>query len=111
MDGFPVEVSTTGSINDLPRLVARLREVGAQPAHNGAVSAQNAPGAPHATGVPQGKGARPLVKEFSPDGRPICPVHGKPMRESQHKPNEWFCSSKGGEFTNDKGYCAVTHTE
>jgi hypothetical protein len=35
----------------------------------------------------------------APTAVPVCPTHGKPMKESR-KPGAWFCSAKVGE-----GYC------
>jgi hypothetical protein len=109
LDGFPVEVQATGSIDDLPRLVARLRQVGATPASTAPVSPQNAPGAPT---LPVGV-SKPRVTEFDADGAPICPVHGTVMRESTNYSGSWYCSRKAadGEPANAKGYCACSYKE
>lgn len=37
-----------------------------------------------------GKGS---TKPAQGDGSaPLCPTHNKPMKQSQHRPGEWFCS-------------------
>lgn len=108
-DGFPVELTFTGTVDQLPAVAKRLRDIGAQPAHTAPVSAQNGSGAAQ---LPVGV-SKPRVVEFDGDGAPICPVHGTVMRESTNYSGSWYCSRKAadGEPANSKGYCACSYQE
>ena len=100
-DGFPVEINVTASIDQLPAITARLREVGAvPPAQNAHQSAQEAPGA-----AQPAQPARNTLTgiEIGADGVPVCPEHG-PMTKARY--GGWYCPARGGRAQNARGYCA-----
>jgi hypothetical protein len=94
LDGFAFEISTVATVDQLPAMVKRLRDVGATPAA--------------APGTPVASPRKPRVAEFDTDGTPICPEHGTRMSEGRWG---WFCKSQGGQWANDKGYCTLTHKD
>lgn len=109
LDGYRLEFEINASIDDLPRLVARLKEIGAEPAGNAPQTLCTKSGAPTLpTGV-----SKPRVTDFDADGSPICPVHGVTMRESTNYSGSWYCSKKAGdgEPANSKGYCSCSFKE
>ena len=70
LDGFPVSIEAEGKAGDLRALVAKLREIGAEPL---TVQA-SAP--------------------TKPTGAPLCPVHNAPMKEGRRG---FFCPKKVGD--------------
>jgi hypothetical protein len=80
VDGFPVELESTGNASQLKRLIERLKEIGATPPTQGKASAQ-------------------MV-----DGVPVCPIHNKPMKPSAKDPKGFYCSKKldNGAYCREK---------
>ena len=42
------------------------------------------------------------------NGQPLCPIHGKPLRQGK-RPGNWYCATfvgPGMPGVNDKGYCS-----
>ena len=89
-DGWPVDIAYRGKLEQLPTALKRISEAGLVPA------------AQAGQGTVQ-KHKPPVVTEFTSAGIPLCPIHRKPMSESQH--GGWYCREKGGDFTNERGYC------
>jgi hypothetical protein len=93
MDGFPIELGFTGSIDSLPALVKRLVELGAEP--------QASPAA-----QPQRKApAKRVTPSYASDGTPTCPTHGTALREGQ-----WglYCPTKDKQSGE---YCKLKFSE
>jgi hypothetical protein len=80
VDGFPVSIEAEGKAGDLRALVAKLREIGAEP------PSVQTPAQPAAA-----------AKTAS---APRCPVHNSPMKEGRRG---FFCPKKVGD-----GYCKET---
>jgi hypothetical protein len=101
IDGFPVDVCFSGSIDQLLGVTKRLREMGGTPTI--------APAAPVQT-TPARKAAERVEPDYQPDGTAYCPVHHKPLAEGRYGA---FCSAKAkpGEEQNDKGYCSLRFAE
>lgn len=66
MNGAPVNISVKVDINLLPRLIARLMELGLEPIE------------------------RPLRFDMTAEGNPICPRHRVPMRKRGKQGDAWF---------------------
>jgi len=79
VDGFPIEVESTGNAKQLKAVIERLKEIGATPPMQGT----------------------PRAIARSADGVPICPVHNKPMKKSEKDPDGFFCPKK----LDSGGYC------
>lgn len=79
LDDFPLDVSFSGSVEQLPATIKRLREIGA---------------------VPPTPAARAAASEERQRTAPICEFHG-PMKESTKAPGTYFCTKKMG----DGSYC------
>lgn len=79
LDDFPLDVSFSGTAEQLAATIRRLREIGA---------------------VPPTPAARQAVEEEKQRTAPICEFHG-PMKESTKAPGTWFCTKKMG----DGSYC------
>jgi hypothetical protein len=98
LNGFPIELGFTGSIDSLPALVKRLVELGAEPqsntASNGITFAQQ-----------HRKPAKRVQPAYAGDGTPTCPTHGTALREGR-----WglFCPTK--DATNGE-YCKLKFSE
>lgn len=92
LDGFPVELSFTGAVDQLPAIVKRLRELGAEPV-----------GAPVHT-APIGNGKPKAQPPFyNGDGDACCPTH---TTRTLRGPNQWgklYCSARDGD-----AYCKYT---
>lgn len=92
LDHFPIELSFSGSIDQLPAIVKRLRSLGAtEPVSGGVTTPAATNGA-----ASQAKGKAP---EFNDAGEEMCPIHHRKLRG----PNQWgkmFCSAKdeAGEY-------------
>lgn len=79
LDDFPLDVSFSGTIDQLPATIKRLREIGA---------------------VPPTPAARQAASEERKREAPVCEYHG-PMKESTKKPGSYYCPAKMG----DGSYC------
>jgi hypothetical protein len=79
VDGFPVSIEAEGNAGSLRALVAKLREIGAEP--------------PATVQTP----AQPT----KPAGVPVCPVRNTQMKVSSAKPGSYFCPKKN----EDGSYC------
>jgi hypothetical protein len=89
LDHFPIELSFSGSVDQLPAIVKRLRALGASEP----VSA--APTTPPAST----NGKAKVAPEYNDAGEECCPNHHRKLRG----PNQWgklFCSAKdeAGEY-------------
>lgn len=95
LDGFPIDLCYTGTIDALPGTLARLRELGGAPvaSHTAPLNGEKKP-------------AKRVQPAYDGDGQPICPVHRKPLSEGRYG---LFCPAKAkdGEQQNDKGYCSL----
>lgn len=101
MGGFDTELAFSGSVDQLPRLVERLAQLGAEPVS----------GIPR-TGAPTVQAGAPLQRRasvvYDDDGTPLCgnancSRHGKPLEPSQH--SGYYCKGKDDKTGNSKGYC------
>ncbi|MBK9711521.1 MAG: hypothetical protein IPO81_09390 [Kouleothrix sp.] len=95
MDGFPVEISFDGSLDQLPAITKRLRALGAEPAAAPAPKDERAPVRPER-----------VTPSYDSDGNPCCPVHKRPLSDGAHG---LFCSAKArtGQVADKKGYCGL----
>jgi len=80
-EGYAIAVSFEGNLTQLPGAIERLRAAGATPT------------------------AQPAQQwSYTPDGLPICPRHGAPMKKRSKQGDEWYShvvtDSKG-----DDVYC------
>lgn len=100
VDGFPVELCYTGSIDQLLAVTKRLRELGAEP-----VSAPPAPPA-----QPERRAAKRTQAAYNDDGDPVCPVHNRKLVEGQYG---LYCTAKAaaGDVSDKKGYCGLKFAE
>jgi hypothetical protein len=103
LDGFPIEIVYTGSIDQLLQVTQRLRSLGATEPVSGPVTTP----APTTNGKAKAERVEPLYK---PSGEACCPVHMKPLSEGRFG---LYCPSKAreGDVQNDKGYCALKFAE
>lgn len=92
--GLTITASYTGTLSSIPAAVERLRSAGIL----ALVSAAAAPMTP----AHKKEKISPL---YSPDGTAVCPVHLRPLQESQHGGH--YCSAKArpGDSQNARGYC------
>jgi hypothetical protein len=99
VDGFPVEICYTGSVEQLQALTRKLRALGAEPTI-----------APAPAAVSVSKKAQKVEPVYQPDGTACCPVHLKPLQNGRYG---LYCSAKarGDEAQNAKGYCSLTFAE
>jgi hypothetical protein len=89
-NGWPVTITFTGKLEQLPSYLERVSAAGLQPA-----ATQAAQAAPRAK--------RETVEPFyKPDGTPCCPKHQKPLKQGQYG---LYCSAKDPEGKN--GYCSL----
>lgn len=79
LDDFPLEVSFSGTAEQLQATIARLRTLGA---------------------APPTPAARAAIEEEKRREAPVCRFHG-PMKESSKGPGTWYCTKKMG----DGSYC------
>lgn len=103
MNGFPVELSFDGTVDQLPAITKRLQDLGA-----------TAPPVP-ARG---GWGGKPKTDRVQPayndHGDPCCPVHGAKLAWREWEGRKFLsCSAKAkeGELANQRGYCAIKFAE
>lgn len=83
LEGFPIVATFSGQADLLPAAIARLRAIGATP-----------PNQKHEW-------------SYTPDGLPICPKHGAPMRKRERQGDTWFShvvTGAGGEDLYCRGY-------
>lgn len=92
MNGFPIELSFDGTVDQLPAITKRLADLGAEPV---------------ATAAPAQLQKRGKVKPiYNGDGDPCCPVHNRKLSEGDYG---LFCSAKakGDDVADKKGYCGL----
>jgi hypothetical protein len=87
IDGFPVDVCFSGSIDQLLGVTKRLREMGA---------------APTVAAPPTRKAAERVQPTYNGAGEPCCPKHNRTLKEGQYG---LYCSAK--DDTTERGYCAL----
>jgi hypothetical protein len=101
IDNFDTEICYTGDIERLLQVTQRLRAMGAEP-----VSAPAAtPAATNGAASPAKSKAKRVEPVYLEDGTPMCPTHGKELKEGK-----WglFCSAKD----KDTGeYCKLKFAE
>lgn len=89
LNGFPVDIAFTGSIEQLVPVSKRLVELGAQPMASAPLG-----------GVAR-KPAQPRVEPgYSLDGSPVCPKHDKHLKQGQYG---LYCPAK--DDSTERGYC------
>jgi hypothetical protein len=81
--GWPIAISFTGKLTDLPAYLERLAAAGITPA-----------------GAAPQKRRQAVEPIYQPDGTPCCPKHERPLREGQYG---LHCTAKDPEGKN--GYC------
>jgi hypothetical protein len=86
--GWPIAISFTGKLEQLPGYLERLSAAGVTPA-------VAAPAAPQ-------RRQKPVEPYYQPDGTPCCPKHLKPLREGHYG---LHCTAKDPEGKN--GYCSL----
>lgn len=82
-DGFPVELEALGTLDQVPAMIKRVRELG---------------GAPPVVTSPA------AVEAEAQREAPVCKYHG-PMVPSTKAPGTWFCRARMG----DGSYCREKH--
>lgn len=92
-DGYHVEFALSLAIDDLPVALARLRAAGVDP------TPSTLAGATRPTSPARAPRVTPT---YSGDGPPICPTHGKPLREGRFG---LYCSAPDPDGKN--GYCSL----
>jgi hypothetical protein len=100
VDGFPIELCYTGSVEQLLAVTKKLRDLGATPTIAPAYTAPLSGGTQAAR-----KPAQRVEPVYQPDGTACCPVHHKPLAEGRYG---LYCPSRatGDQAANDKGYCS-----
>jgi hypothetical protein len=90
--GLAVTVEYTGSLSSIPAAIERLKGAGIID-----LVISSKPSAPQKiTKSPR------VAPAYSANGDPICPKHGKPLREGNYG---LYCPSK--DDTTERGYCAI----
>jgi hypothetical protein len=83
-DGYPITVQFAGKVEDLEATITRLRQIGATPP------------------------AQPAQQwAYTPDGLPICPKHGAPMKKREKQGDCWHShvvTAPDGEDLYCRGY-------
>ena len=84
LEGFTIELSFAGKIDQLPGYIERLRAAGATPT------------------------AQPAQQwSYTPEGLPICPKHGAPMKKREKQGDTWFShvvTASNGDDCYCRGY-------
>jgi hypothetical protein len=65
-EGFPVTATFAGTAAQLPAAIAQLRQLGALPP------------------------SQKLEWSYTPEGLPICPRHGAPMKKRERQGDTWY---------------------
>jgi hypothetical protein len=100
IDGFDTEICFTGAADQLLAVTKRLREIGAEPVSAPASTLPKS----SLVSLPTSKAKR-VEPVYLEDGTPMCPTHGKELKEGK-----WglFCSAKD----KDTGeYCKLKFAE
>jgi hypothetical protein len=79
LDGYPLTVTCTGSVDQLPAIIGRLRSLGATPP------------------------STRLEWSYTPEGLPICSKHGTPMKKRERQGDTWYSHNMG--TTDEPCYC------
>lgn len=79
LEGFETEVAMAGTADDLLKLVAKLKGIGAVPIGKSSPAASNR------------------------ESAPVCNLHNKPMKKSQYG-DKWICTARLA----DQSYCKET---
>lgn len=84
-EGYAIAVSFEGALSQLPSAIERLRAAGATPT------------------------AQPAQQwSYTPDGLPICPRHGAPMKKREKQGDTWYSHVVTGPNGDDL-YCRGYH--
>lgn len=84
LDGFPFTVAFTGTVEQLPATIDRLRSIGATPP------------------------AQKHEWNYTPEGLPICPKHGVPMKKREKQGDTWY-SHVAIDDQGEELYCRGYH--
>ena len=103
-EGFSIEIPLTLPIERIAEACKRLQAAGLHPRP---IEAQRPPAQLQQRPVVASKAQR-VRPEYNSEGTPICPEHGVELREGRYG---LFCSGKGGQHVNDKGYCNLKFEE
>lgn len=99
VNGYPVEINFSGTIDQLPAVTKRLAELGATP-----------PPVPMRgpwSGKPKADRVQPA---YNGAGDPCCPVHGSKLAWREWEGRKFLscpAKAKDGELANQRGYCAI----
>lgn len=86
--GFAITVEVDGNQRDLDRLIDGLEKIGAEPT-------------PTTDAQPVGHAGF----AYTPDGKPICPKHGAPMKERNKQGDLWHSHAVAEDEKGNTIYC------
>ena len=104
MNGFPIELSFDGTVDQLPAITKRLAELGAE------APAAAAPASPATNDQRPTTKAEKVQPSYNADGDACCPVHRRKLQDGAHG---LFCSAKAkaGQVADKNGYCGLRFEE
>lgn len=97
--GYECSFDLALPLTELQEALRRLQAAGYSP--QAPRAAQTAPSAPQGRQNGSGRAAK-VTPAYDADGTPRCPEHGTELIEGRYGP---YCPTKGGKYTNLKGYC------
>ena len=99
LNGFPIELGCSGTVEQLPAITKRLRELGAE-----------APPVPRAGNWGQKPKVELTEPSYNGNGDACCPVHGRVLVTREWEGRKFrSCSAKAreNERANARGYCGL----